>query len=392
VPAFRFQVAHGLLAAYALDRALRLVALERFFRRPAPPLPQNWPAVTLIQPVTRASHDLRRALASRTRLAYAGPQRHLLVCDQADGQSQRMVRELIAAHPNWDAKLLVVAPDAGTVASKIAKLLAALPYADGAVLAFIDDDVSLPPDALTTLVRHLGAPGVGATFGLACYTAWESPWSSLMSLFVNAWALPSYVPLSLLTEPYTITGHCYALRREVFAAAGGFTGMAGRIDDDHELARRVRALGLRCEQTPLIYTVENRLPTARAYHAQLRRWFIIPRQTMLPSLSPKESALSALGSIGNWLPPLVSVLALLRRRRDASLAALICLALFLGLYAYVDRRYLQRVTPWRRWPLLPVTALITPAQIVAASLGDEVIEWRGQRIRVRRGERAEVVE
>ncbi len=65
-----------------------------------------------------------------------------------------------------------------------------MPLADGAVLCFVDDDVSLPPDGLQTLVRHLGIPGVGATFGLARYSAWETPWSSLMSLFVNSWALP----------------------------------------------------------------------------------------------------------------------------------------------------------------------------------------------------------
>jgi ceramide glucosyltransferase len=376
---------------YALDRLLRLLALRAFFRRPAPPAPPRWPAVTLIQPVTQASHDLRAALASRARLSYPGPVQHLLVCDAADAGSQATVRELMAAHPSWESTLLTVEPDSGALASKVAKLHAALPHAAGEVLAFVDDDVSLPADALQTLVRHLGVPGVGAAFGLARYTAWETPWSSLMSLFVNAWALPSYVPLSFLTEPYTITGHCFALRRELFEAAGGLAGMAGRIDDDHELARRVRARGLRCAQTPLVYAVENRLASARAYHAQLRRWFIFPRQMMLPQLTSRERAVTAIGSLGNFLPPAAALVALITRRRAAAVSALACLGAFLGFFYYVNKNYLASGPPWRRAPLLLVTALLTPLHMLAASLGDDVVEWRGQRLRVGRGGEFEVL-
>lgn len=379
---------------YLLDRALRLLALRRFFRRPAPPPPPAWPSATLIQPVTRGDHDLRRALASRAALRYAGPQQHLLVCDAGDLASQALVRELMAASPHWRAELVLAEPDAGgAIASKLAKIAAALPRAAGQALVFVDDDVRLPDDALDTLLPHLWLPGAGAAFGLARYEAWETAWSSMMSLFVNAGALPGYVPLSFLTEPYTITGHCFALRREVFDAAGGFAGMAGRVDDDHELARRVRAIGLRCVQTPLIYGVENRLPTARAYHAQLRRWLAFPRLTMLPQLSRRERLATALASLGNLLPPLAALLALGEARKDLAPLRknLLLIVLFLAAYGIVDRAYLGGVTPPRRWPLLIPTALITPLHVLAVSLGGDVVEWRGQRIRVLAGGGFEVL-
>lgn len=370
---------------YALDRALRLLALRAFFRRPAPPAPATRPAVTLIHPVTRAGHDLRRSLASRAAQDYPGPQHHIFVCDRDDADSQAIVRELIARNPGWSAELRLADPDSGPIASKLLKIAVAAPESGAELLCFVDDDVALSPDALTTLVRHLGAPGVGAAFGLARYTAHETAWSSLMSLFVNTAALPSYVPLTFLAEPFTITGHCFALRRDVFLAAGGFSGMAGRIDDDHELARRVRALGLRCVQTPLIYDVENRLPTARAYAAQLKRWFVFPRETMLPQLTRRERIVTGLGSAGNLLPPLAALRALVTRRPRDIGAALACLALFLAAHARLEARYLGRVTPARRLPLLLVVALLTPLHVLAASLGDSVVEWRGLRIRVRRG-------
>ncbi|NTW02247.1 MAG: glycosyltransferase [Oscillochloris sp.] len=377
---------------YALDRTLRLLALRDFFRRPLPPDPPTWPAVTLIQPVSRSSHDLRRALVSRACLDYSGPQQHLLVCDQDDVISQAVVRELMAAHPGWPAELITVVPHTGLVALKLAKIAAALPQATGEVLVFVDDDVCLPPNALRTLLPYLWLPDAGASFGLARYEAWESPWSSLMSLFVNAGALPSYVPLSYLTKPYTITGHCFALCREVFDQAGGFSKMEERLDDDHELARRVRAIGLHCVQTPLIYGVENRLATARAYHVQLRRWFTFPRLMMLPQLSTRERWATLLGSLGNLLPPLAAIVALIRRKRGSSLAAVVCLGLCLLCYAIVDQAYLGNVTPARRWPLLIVTVLLTPLHVLAVSLGGDVVEWRGQRIRVLAGGRFEVLE
>lgn len=375
---------------YAADRLLRLAALRSFFRRAAPPPPLTWPTLTLIQPVTRASHDLRPALNSRATLSYPGAVQQLVICDVDDAPNQTLIRAMIEA--GWHAELLLAAPDNGPIASKLQKIHTALPHATGQLLCFLDDDVRLPPDALPRLVCHLDVPGVGVAFGLARYVAWESIWSSLMSLFVNAWALPSYVPLLWLSEPYTITGHCFALRRDVFEALGGFNNMAQRVDDDHELARRVLAHGLRCVQTPLIYDVENRLATAQAYQAQLRRWFVMPRQNMLPQLNRHQRLATLVGSAGNLLPPATVLLALLVRRRDATLAAAGCLGLFLASYALIDQRYLGGVTPARRWALLPVTALLTPLHIALASATGEVVEWRGQRLRLLRGGGFETVE
>lgn len=376
-------------ALYAVDRALRLLAIRAFFGRPAPPAPEAWPTLTVIVPITRSPNDLRAALTAHAQVRYPGAVQYLLVCDAADAVAQALVREQIAAHPAWNARMLMARPDTGGIATKIAKQHTALPHANGEVLAFIDDDVRLPPDAFEILVRYLLTPGTGAVFGLARYIAWETPWSALMSLFVNAWALPSYVPLTYLMEPYTITGHCFALRREVFDTIGGLEGMARRVDDDHELARRVRAHGLRCVQTPLIYAIENRLPTAQAYHSQLRRWFILPRQTMIPQLTQREQALTTLASAGNILPPLALFWALLRRSR-APLAA--CVLIFCGCYAYVERRYLGGATPLRRLPLLLITALFTPLHLLAASLGEPVIHWRGQTLRIGRDGVIEVLD
>ncbi|NTU79025.1 MAG: glycosyltransferase [Chloroflexales bacterium] len=385
------RLAWALALLYGLDRLLKLLAVFTFFRRRPPLAPETWPAVTLICPITRSPNDLRRALAARAQIDYPGPQRCLLICDAADAGAQALCRELMAAHPAWPAELLVVEADAGAVASKVAKQCAALPRSDGDVLCFVDDDVVLRPDALRVLVPYALGPGVGAAFGLACYTAWGTLAESLMSGFVNTSALLSYVPLTFLVEPFTITGHCFAMARERFDAVGGLGGMAGRLDDDHELARRVRRHGLRNVQTPLIYDVENRLGALADYHNQMRRWMLIPRQTMLPWLDSRERGALMLSSTGALLPPLLALLALAGRRPAALAALSLSVGSFAGAYVLIERGYLQRPMPARRWPLLPLLACATPIHVALAALGDETVRWRGQRLRIERGGRFTVV-
>jgi ceramide glucosyltransferase len=393
------QAAHRLLdrlawvlaLLYGFDRLLKLLAVAVFFRRPRPADPTVWPSVTLICPITRSPNNLRRALQARARLDYPGPQHTLLICDRADAASQAICREVMAERPAWRAELLLVEPDAGAVASKVTKQCAALPHASGDVLCFVDDDVLLRPDALQVLVPWAVGPGVGAAFGLACYTAWGTLAESLMSGFVNSSALLSYVPLAFIVQPFTITGHCFAMPRERFEAIGGLSGMAGRIDDDHELARRVRRHGLRNLQTPLIYDVENRLSSLADYHGQMRRWMLFPRQMMLPGLDTRERAAMLAGCIGPLLPPLLALLAL--TRRPAALGALgLSAGGFTAAHMLIERVYLQRPMPAQRWPLLPLLAYVTPVHVALAALGGETVSWRGQRLRVEPGGRYTVLD
>lgn len=376
-----------LAALYALDRALKLLAVHRFLRRAQPTAPAAWPSVTLLQPITRGASDLPTALARRAALAYQGRLQHILICDAGDGTTVAVCRSWLAAHPTLDAQLLLV--DVSPIATKVEKLCAALPHAAGAILAFVDDDILLRPDGVDVLVRHLQDRRTGAVFGLAVYTNWTNIPSSLLSAFVNANALLSYIPLTYLADPYTITGHFYALRREVFAAIGGLDGLEGRFDDDHELARRVQRHGLRNVQTPVVYDVDNYLPAIDGYTNQMRRWFIIPRQTMAPFLTPYQQLVSLLGSAGSLIPPLLAAFTLIGGTALVPFAA--TMTLYAAVYAWCERTYLGRVTPLARWPWVLLSALIAPIQALAGLLGGSDFHWRGQHIRLHPGGRYDIL-
>ena len=379
-----------LFALYAVDRLLKLLAVEHFFRHRPPAEPVPWPSVTLLQPITRGVTNLAGALAARRMLDYPGELQHVLICDGDDGEILRVCRSFIAT-ARRPGKLIVLEAPPGMIASKIAKLQAGLDHASGAVLCFVDDDILLRPDALRRLVPFLFQPGTGAVFGLACYVSWHNLPTSLMSTFVNANALLTYVPLRYLVDPWTITGHCYAVRHDDFWAAGGFDGMGRRVGDDHELARRLRHIGLRSVQTPIIYDVENDMPTLNAYAAQIKRWSIFPREAMLPMLTSTEKAAALGGSIGNLLPGLIALLALAGRRRSAQGALLATLSIFAAGYAWCEARHLGRHTPLTRWPLLLITALVTPFHALVALNSGGAVVWRGRRLLVRRGGEVEVI-
>jgi ceramide glucosyltransferase len=396
-------LAWALAALYTLDRALKLLAVHRFLRRPQPPAPPGWPTVTLLQPITRGASDLPTALARRAALVYEGSIQHLLICDAGDTPAIAHCQSWLAAHPALDAQIITRDPGAAQhpsawpasgapchgspIATKVEKLAAALPHAIGAILAFVDDDILLRPSAIDHLVRQLQDARAGAVFGLAAYTNWTNVSSSLLSAFVNSNALLSYLPLTYLAEPYTITGHLYALRRDVFTAINGLDGMDGRFDDDHELARRVQRHGLANVQTSVIYDVDNYLPTLDGYTNQMRRWFIIPRQTMAPYLTPRQQLVSILGSLSNLIPPLLALLTLATRITVAPLLAV--MTLFAGVYTWCEHAYLGRTTPLYRWPLVFLSALIAPLQALAGLLGGphggNTFHWRGRHIRLHRG-------
>jgi ceramide glucosyltransferase len=377
-------VAKSLLALFVLDRILKLAAVIHFFHRTPPRALQTWPSVTLLQPITRGVSGLPNNLRSRAVLDYPGEIQYLFICDADDKEAQATCAALQAKFPMLEIEIVLVeAKGKDAVASKVEKLLAALPRATGKVFWFIDDDIALRPLALRIMIPPLFQPGVGAAFGLPCYTNWRTVWSSLMSIFVNANALLSYIPATYLTEPFTITGHCFALRREVFQRAGGLDGLERRIDDDHEMARRVRKIGLRIVQTPMIYDVDNHFNSWHAYIKQMKRWFIFPRQALAPSLTQWEQIVTFLGSIGQLFPCLLALLFICTLKGSAFRALATSLGCFGAIYALCELCYLKRRMPLWCWPLLPIVALLSPMQVLWALLSNEEVEWRGQRLRIR---------
>jgi hypothetical protein len=141
----------------------------------------------------------------------------------------------------------------------------------------------------------------------------------------------------------------------------------------------------------MIYDVWNHLGSWRSYSSQMKRWFVFPRQSLLPFLAPWDRMVLLLGGTGNLVPTLLALLGPVARSRRALQALGASLALSSAVYLLTETWYLGRRTPARRWPLLLVVVFITPLQILHALVSNSDIEWRGQRLRIRRGGSFEVM-
>ena len=400
---FLDRLSYGLAALFTLDRLLKLIAVWHFFHRPLPPAPQPWPTVSLIQPITRGTSNLLNALRARTKLDYPATIQHILICDASDEESQAIVSSFLTEFPFLQVKIILVPSEntfdttattatiATSVATKIKKVQSAIPHATGEVFCFVDDDVSLRPHSLNILIPYVFQPEVGVAFGLPCFTNWQTVWSSLVSGLINAHMLLSFVALTYLTDPFRINGHIFAFRRAVFMEIGGFDGLEQYIDDEYEIARRVQMHHLRAIQTPLIYDIDNALSTRKDYSTQFKRWFVMPRQAMMPSLTPVERVVASISSVTLPIPSLIAMMTLLTRRRAPILALTTALALFGAAYALCEKQYLLRATPGYRWWLLPIVALWSPVQIIWTLLLNNEVEWRGQRLRLLRGGKVEIM-
>jgi ceramide glucosyltransferase len=377
---------------FTLDRLLKLAAVIHFFRRSSPPQPETWPTVTLLQPITRGANGLAASLRARAKLDYPVVIQHLFICDAHDTGSQAIVHTLLAEFPALQAEIILVEPDnaAASLASKMKKLQTALPHATGEVYCFVDDDVSLRLDALRVLLPYLYREKVGVVFGLPCFSNWQTPWSSLVSMLVNAHMLLNFVALTYVTTPIRINGHVFAFRRATFQDIGGLNGLETQIDDEYEIAQRVRHFGFKAIQTPLVYDIDNALDSAHAYARQCKRWFVMPRQAMMPTLSLREKMIVCLFSFSLPLPGIVALLALLSLRGAAWRNLAICLVVFATVYGLCERLYLQRPMPLYRWLLLPIVAFFVPLQILWTLLLNNEVEWRGQRLRLHRDGTVEI--
>jgi hypothetical protein len=94
---------------------------------------------------------------------------------------------------------------------------------------------------------------------------------------------------------------------------------------------------------------------------------------------------SFLGSVGSLVPGLLLSLALAARKSAPVRALTWSLGLSGAVYAFCEAHYLKRRTPLKWWPLVGFATLFAPFQVVWALLSDDVIEWRGRRVRVLKG-------
>jgi ceramide glucosyltransferase len=306
--------------------------------------------------------------------------------DDDDEVAQRLCRQLAAAGEHHPVQIVSLPPPQEHDNPKTIKLIAGLARARGDVICVLDDDTRLPDWGLEQCLPFLDQPAVGLAFGLPYYRSFDTPWSSLVSLFVNDQSLLTYIPYTALTEPFTINGMFYAARREVLERVGGFTGLERILADDFAIASRFRAHGYRLAQTPLRHAIGTTVRGPRHYLSLIQRWFIFPRESLLRHLSAYDQAvLYGLGVLPALFPLALLVALVLRPSRRLWAYTLLYFGHSLLAFRHLDAAYLRRATPARYQWAVPLVEMLFPLQLLAALVSRQRIAWRGHVMQVERG-------
>ena len=190
------------------------------------------PSVSVVLPAHRTGPDLDRCLAALDALS-PRPAEVLVVVDGADPA-------VVAAARPHASEVLPLAVRGGPARARNAGAA----HAGGDLLFFVDADVELPPRAVAQVQQRFEErPELSALIG--SYDD-EPGAPNFLSQYKNL--LNHHVHQTARTEGFTFWGACGAVRRQVFAEAGGFDESYARPSvEDIELGYRLRAAGHRIE-------------------------------------------------------------------------------------------------------------------------------------------------
>lgn len=371
-----------------LERLGKWWLVVRFFARARPPQPLTG-RVSILQPILSGDPTMPACLAHNvTVVAQLYPHNaefHWLV-DECDQAGQAICQALMVRYPQVIIHLTLLPPAPQGHNPKTVKLIAALSQTTGDVICVLDDDTMLPATGFAEALPYLDEAGAGLVFGLPYQVDFSNLWSRLVALFVNNNSLLTYIPYLALSEPLTINGMFYLLRRPVLMAMGGFSGLEPILADDFAIAQRVREHGYRLIQSPLHHAVSNHVATGGAYWRLLVRWLTFPRESLLRHLTRRELAVLYGNTLLPTLAPVLLVAAgLFWPTRGWLLGAVSYLLLHYLIMLDLNHRYLGGATPLRWSWLAPVAQLLLPLQLLTALLLPARINWRGHVMEVRRG-------
>jgi len=376
------------------------------------------PAISLLKPLKGCDDTTTESLQSWFHQNYSGQTQILFGVADASDPVCKIVQEIIAKKPGFDAQLVVCGKLAGANA-KVAKLAQLEKLAKHDLILVSDADVRVPPDFLTNIVAPMGAPAscrlvpeqpAGRMpalpeqneIGLVnCFYRLANPSTTAMqweAVAINAdfW---SQVLQSQSLKPLDFAlGAAILVRRNALAEIGGFQSLAGCLADDYQLGHHIARNGHRIALCPVVAECWDAPMNWRDVWKHQLRWArtirvcqplpyffsILSNATLWPLLwalmeLPKFSATNIQTmQLNSWQTMVGSV-----DIPCGAIAAMMLLLIRIALAQNLQRRF----TPERRlispvW-LVPVKDLLQAALWFCAFTGNTV-EWRGRKMKLRR--------
>lgn len=367
----------ALVTLYAVILALRATLAMGYIRRSAaaPTMPENEAGVTVLQPILGGDPRLAACLAENLRNAPRA--RFVWLLDEDDANGRAAAAGALRESGRGDVRQLFTGPPPPHLNPKVFKLLRGSEAVATHWLAVLDDDTVLPPGTLGRAMA-MAQPDCLVT-ALPVYRARLTPWSRLVTGFVNGNAVLTYPPMAWLGASRTINGMFVVMRRADLASRDGFAPILAHVTDDYALARLFLDRRGCIVQTCLWHPIETTVTGAGAYFRLMRRWMVFGRIYALENRDPATLLLVVLPGL---LPlPLICLGALLGP--GALALALVLLALKAGAAWWLTARLCGEAAPRGDLAYMVAADILLPIHMVAALIRPRRIRWRGRELRLR---------
>ena len=352
--------------------------------RPAPALPR----VSVVVPVRSGGRSFARCLDALEHLEH--PAHELVVVVDGTDEASDPLDALRAERAGAVVVRLAQRGGPGRARNEGCRV------ATGDVLLFVDADVAVAPDVVRRVAEHLAAhPEVDAVFGAYDDVPAEPGFTSQYKNLVN-----HLVHTAASREGSTFWAGCGAVRRDAFAALGGFDERYDRpCVEDIELGRRLVTAGRRVhvlhdvrathlkQWTPRGLVRTDVLQRAVPWSTMILRngdlpdtLDVAPRHRVQVALAPAAVLLLLAGAVGR--SPRAS------GAGAAAATAVVALdaPLLGGLARLRGPAFAARATPWR------LTTYLYSAASLTAAAGLVAAEKAGLRARPRARLRADLLE
>jgi ceramide glucosyltransferase len=331
--------------------------------RPLAP-PANAPPVSIVRPVCGVDNFARETLGSTFGLDY--PDYEMLFCAaRADDAVVPLVRELIAAHPEAPARLLIGDERVGPN-PKLNNVVKGFDAARGRWLIMADSNVLMPRDYIQRLLARW-RPQSGVVVSVPIGSRPANFWAELECAFLNTFeARWEYVADSLgfgFTQ-----GKNMLFRRDVLDAIGGVRALGRDVAEDAAATKLIHALGKSAHLMDAPFEQPLARRSAAEVWARQVRWARLRRITFPLHYLPEILT-------GCSFPLAAGAYAAAARGGDVALVCGLLLAVWFGAEALLARCAGWHFS-WRMPAALLLRDLMLPVIWVDAWLNDKVT-WRG---------------
>lgn len=338
--------------------------------------------VSILKPLRGSDPRQYAGFASHCRQQYAGSFEIIFGVASLEDPAVAAVARLRVEFPNVPIRLVECRERLGTN-GKISTLAQMLPYAQFDHVLVNDSDIVVSPEYLRRVMSPFAAAAHAQTPPLGLVTlpyigrAEHTLWSRLEALGVSTDFIPGVLAARALEGGLRFgLGSTLATSRTALAAIGGFEALVDQLADDYEMGARLYASGYRIELVNEVVATNIPAYTFRGFAEHQLRWARSTRDSrragylglLFTYVLPWSLATMVATGLNLWSLSLFSAALLVR----------MLVALNVGVGLLRDGQVLRDIV------LLPVRDLFG-LLFWGWSYASDVVVWRGERFRLRRG-------